>query len=65
MWLANGGDLDGVAGEGTDVVLYYRVSVRDRTNEGPNTQDSMICKKAGPIFTPIGSWQADFENGFE
>jgi hypothetical protein len=54
--LVNGGDLDGAAGVGTDVVLYYRVGVKDRTNEGAGTQDSMVCKKAGPVFTPIGNW---------
>ena len=35
--LANGGDLDGAAGAGTDVVLWYRVGVRDalqRLGEG-------------------------------
>ena len=64
--LANGGDLDGASGEGTDVVLYYRVGVRDRTNEGAGTQDSMVCKQAGPVFTPIGNWlPVLFDNGFE
>ena len=52
---------------GTDVVLYYRAGVRDRTNEGPGTQDSMICKKVGPVFVPVGWNGADalFSNGFE
>lgn len=65
--LANGGDLDGAAGEGTDVVLYYRVGVRDRTNVGPNTQDSMVCKRAGPVLVPVGNWGGEvlFENGYE
>ena len=64
--LANGGDLDGVAGAGTDVVMYYRSGVRDRTNVGAGTQDSMVCKKAGPAFTPIGNWlPVMFENGYE
>jgi hypothetical protein len=64
--LVNGGDLDGPTGSGTDVVLYYRVGVRDR-NASPGPQDSMICKRAGPVFTPIGNWGAPplFENGFE
>ena len=64
--LANGADLDGASGEGTDVVMYYRTGVRDRTNEGPGTQDSMVCKHGGPMFTPIGNWRPSlFENGFE
>jgi hypothetical protein len=66
--LINGGDLDGVAGAGTDVVLYYRVGVRDR-NANPGPQDSMICKKAGPVFTTIGNWDGVtpeiYQNGFE
>jgi hypothetical protein len=64
--LINGGDLDGAAGAGTDVVMYYRVGVRDRSaNPGP--QDSMICKKAGPVFVPIGDWSVAplFADGFE
>jgi hypothetical protein len=66
--LANGGDLDGAAGEGTDVVLYYRGGVRDRTNEGAGTQDSMVCKRVGPVLVPVGDWGQSgvlFENGFE
>ena len=65
--LVNGEDLDGATGSGTDVVLYYRAGVRDRTNEGPGTQDSMICKKVGPVFVPVGWNGADalFSNGFE
>jgi hypothetical protein len=57
--LANGADIGG-GGAGTDVVLYYRVAVRDLT--GTN---SMICKSAGPMFTPIGNWTSMFANGFE
>ena len=49
--LVNGGDLDGPTGAGADVVLWYRVGVRDQT--GVN---SMICKKAGPAFRPVGNW---------
>ena len=65
--LVNSEDLDGATGSGTDVVLYYRAGVRDRTNEGPGTQDSMICKKVGPVFVPVGWNGADalFSNGFE
>jgi hypothetical protein len=60
--LANGEDLDGVGGAGTDVVLYYRVGVRDQTGV-----DSMVCKEAGPVFVPFGPWGADpiFVDGFE
>jgi hypothetical protein len=57
--LANGQDIGG-GGAGTDVVLYYRSAVRDLTGV-----DSMICKSAGPIFTPIGDWSPVFQNGFE
>lgn len=61
--LANGGDLDGPTGAGADVVLWYRVGVRDQTGV-----DSMVCKKAGPAFAPIGDWSAGFTgfgDGFE
>ncbi len=65
--LANGGDIGGPGGVGSDVVLYYRVAVRDRTNVGPGTQDSMICKRAGPALVPTGDWTGGtlFNNGFE
>jgi len=64
--LANAGDIGGVGGAGSDVVLYYRVGVRDRTNVGADTQDSMICKRAGPALVPTGDWSpAVFKNGFE
>lgn len=63
--LVNGGDLDG-DGSGTDVVLWYRVGVRDvRIGSTSPPTDVMICKKAGPAFRPIGNWQATFQNGFE
>lgn len=63
---ANPDDLDGAAGEGTDVVLYYRGGVRDKTADGNGPQDSMVCKKVGPKFTPIGVWNAPlFGDGFE
>lgn len=57
--LANGQDIDG-SGSGTDVVLYYRSGVRDLTSS-----NSMICKSAGPLFTPLGNWNVMFANGFE
>lgn len=59
--LANGQDIGG-GGTGSDVVLYYRVGVRDLT--GVN---SMICKSGGPLFTPLGDWSPEFAfaNGFE
>ena len=65
--LANGENLAGPQGHGTDVVLYYRGGVRDRTNEGPGTQDSMECKSVGPAFIPFGNWTPGqmFGNGFE
>ncbi len=64
--LANGEDLDGPTGSGTDVVMYYRAGVRDMTSV-PGPQDSMICKSVGPVFTPVGDWGGDlmFSNGFE
>ena len=64
--LVNGGDLDGAAGEGTDVVLYYRGGVRDKTADGNGPQDSMVCKKVAPKFQPIGAWASPlFADGFE
>lgn len=50
-----------------DVVLWYRVGVRDATsNNWPpgcggagnpcDPQDSMICKSAGPQLVPFGDW---------
>lgn len=65
--LVNGGDLDGPAGEGTDVVLYYRGGVRDKNAVDPGgPQDSMVCKKVAPKFQPIGAWASPlFADGFE
>lgn len=49
----------------TSIALYYRVSVRDATNNNwpPGCsgatcipQDSMICKKRGPTLVPFGPW---------
>lgn len=47
---------------GQDVVLYYRASVRDSTaNDWPTSgasavpQDSMVCKKVGPILRFVGT----------
>ena len=47
----------------TDVVLFYRASVRDSTaNNWPTAgagaipQDSMVCKRVGPAITQIGDW---------
>lgn len=49
----------------TTIALYYRVSVRDATNNnwppgcsGANCipQDSMICKRRGPMLIPFGPW---------
>jgi len=55
----------------TDVVLYYTASVRDATaNNWPTSgsgaipQDSMVCKKVGPLITQVGDWpifRTDFE----
>ena len=66
--LVNGGDLDGATGAGADVVLWYRVGVRDvRAGSTTPPADVMICKKAGPAFTPIGNWggAALLLDGFE
>jgi hypothetical protein len=49
----------------TSIALYYRVSVRDSTdNNWPPgcsggtciQQDSMVCKKRGPTFVAFGPW---------
>ncbi|MEO8671355.1 MAG: hypothetical protein ABI411_08585 [Tahibacter sp.] len=55
----------------TDVVLYYTASVRDSTNNnwptagaGAIPQDSMVCKKVGPLITPVGDWPI-FRDSFE
>lgn len=47
----------------TDVVFYYTASVRDTTannwpTPGANAipQDSMVCKRVGPLITPVGDW---------
>ncbi|MEO5626358.1 MAG: hypothetical protein ABIQ70_10165 [Dokdonella sp.] len=49
----------------TAIALYYRVSVRDATNNNwpPGCsgatcipQDSMVCKKRGPTLQPFGPW---------
>lgn len=49
----------------TSLALYYRVSVRDATNNnwplgcsGASCipQDSMVCKKRGPTLVPFGPW---------
>lgn len=46
-----------------DVVMYYTASVRDSTSNnwptsgsGAVPQDSMVCKKVGPLITPVGDW---------
>lgn len=55
----------------TDVVLYYRASVRDTTaNNWPTSgagaipQDSMVCKRVGPMITQVGDWPI-FRDGYE
>lgn len=54
-----------------DVVLYYTANVRDSTNNnwptsgsGAVPQDSMVCKKVGPLITPVGDWPI-FRDDFE
>ena len=43
-----------------------RGGVRDKTADGNGPQDSMVCKKVGPKFTPIGVWSTPlFGDGFE
>lgn len=59
----------------TNQALYYRVAVRDSTasNWPPGCsgascipQDSMVCKKTGPMFVPFGPWsEYIFAHGFE
>ncbi|HNR92350.1 MAG TPA: hypothetical protein PKO41_07990 [Dokdonella sp.] len=57
----------------TDVVFWYRTSVRDANgnNWPPNCsgascepQNSMVCKSGGPTMTRIGDWPI-YRNGFE
>jgi len=68
--------VNGASINNEDVVLWYRVAVRDSTaNNWPLgcsggscvPQDSMVCKTAGPRFEPFGPWGNDpiFVNGFE
>lgn len=56
--LANGQSI-----EDTDVVVYYRASVRDTTasnwpapDGGFAPQDSMVCKRAGPTLKLVGNF---------
>lgn len=59
----------------TTQALYYRVAVRDSTNNdwppgcsGASCipQDSMVCKKAGPMIVPFGPWsEFIFADGFD
>ena len=56
--LANGESIDD-----TDVVLYYRASVRDTTANnwavpggGFAPQDSMVCKRGGPVLKLVGNF---------
>ncbi len=59
----------------TTQALYYRVAVRDSTNNNwpPGCsgascipQDSMVCKKAGPMIVPFGPWsEFIFADGFD
>jgi len=57
----------------TDVVFWYRTSVRDvNGNNWPagcsgascEPQNSMVCKQGGPTMTRVGDWPI-FRNGFE
>ncbi|MBP6327212.1 MAG: hypothetical protein WBC13_13835 [Dokdonella sp.] len=57
----------------TDVVFWYRASVRDANgNNWPpgcsgascEPQNSMVCKQVGPTITQVGDWPI-FRNGFE
>ena len=66
--IANGESIDN-----TDVVFWYRTSVRDvNGNNWPpgcsgatcEPQNSMVCKHAGPTITRIGDWPI-FRDGFE
>jgi hypothetical protein len=66
--IANGASI-----AGTDVVFWYRTSVRDANgNNWPagcsgascEAQNSMVCKQGGPTMTRVGDWPI-FRNGFE
>lgn len=57
----------------TDVVFYYRTSVRDvNGNDWPagcsggtcEPQNSMVCKQGGPTMTQVGDWPI-FRNSFD
>ena len=61
--MLSGNLADGESIDDTDVVLYYRASVRDSTlnnwaapGGGFIPQDSMICKRAGPTLRLIGNF---------
>src|SRR5690606_37222200 len=62
--LANGENLAGAGGSGTDVVVSYRAAVKDAAGV-----DVMLCKSAGPVFVPLGDWGEDpgiiFQHDFE
>lgn len=66
--ISNGESIDN-----TDVVFWYRTSVRDANgNNWPpgcsgascEPQNSMVCKHAGPTITRIGDWPI-FRDGFD
>lgn len=57
----------------TDVVFWYRTSVRDANGNnwppgcsgaGCEAQNSMVCKQGGPTMTRVGDWPI-FRDGFE
>ena len=71
--MAAGNIANGASIVDTDVVFWYRASVRDANgNNWPagcsgatcEPQNSMVCKRAGPTMTRIGDWPI-FRNSFE
>lgn len=66
--IANGADI-----ANSDVVFWYRTSVRDANGSNwpagcsgasCEPQNSMVCKQGGPTMTRIGDWPI-FRNGFD
>lgn len=71
--MAAGNIANGQSIADTDVVFYYRTSVRDANgNNWPagcsgatcEPQNSMVCKHGGPTMIQVGDWPI-FRNGFE
>lgn len=71
--MAHGNIANGQSIADTDVVFWYRASVRDANGSTwppgcsgatCEAQNSMVCKSAGPTITRVGDWPI-FRNGFD